>query len=361
MRVNECSSTAGALVALIVSAAVVRLDRRGKLQLVTIVKTNAGHASPKKAAQKTAAAPKKAAAAKVDVARKRDARRPVVPEPLRIYRCCHCKYTSQSSLAVMRHLRTHTGERPFECPYCSKRFGQKATLRTHVRIHTGERPYQCGVCSRAFTQSGSLTDHLRLHTGERPFACALCPRSFAHKGHLTEHLRCHTGERPYRCITCNKSFARGSMLKKHARTHLPKEAAPSANASQDGTARSTARGGDPQKSAVPVRRANARLPRREEKIRSGRTTRVEDAIVDVEIELVEPARAEATDVRGVALETDSDTLSEIAYVDFEILEPGRLASGMDPPSDATADDAIDVTSADVVSGDALHISGDGEA
>ena len=34
------------------------------------------------------------------------------------------------------------GEKPYSCPHCDRQFVQVANLRRHVRVHTGERPYK---------------------------------------------------------------------------------------------------------------------------------------------------------------------------------------------------------------------------
>lgn len=95
-------------------------------------------------------------------------------------------------------------------------------LAKRSKTPPSERPYGCPVetCPRRFSRSDELTRHMRTHTGQKPFQCRICMRNFSRSDHLTTHIRTHTGEKPFACDTCGRRFARSDERRRHMKIHL---------------------------------------------------------------------------------------------------------------------------------------------
>ncbi len=152
----------------------------------------------------------------------------VIPGKERLrHRCNVCQRSLQGTFALKRHIRTHTGERPYACDWdsCDKRFITSQQRDTHKRTHTGEKPYTCDWdgCDKRFITSQQRDTHKRTHTGEKPYTCDWdgCDRRFITLQQRDTHKRTHTGEKPYACDWdgCDQRFARTDHLTIHKRTH----------------------------------------------------------------------------------------------------------------------------------------------
>ena len=48
----------------------------------------------------------------------------------------------------------------YYCTYCPKMFITRCDWDRHLKVHTGERPFKCSVCEKAFKRKDHLTSHV---------------------------------------------------------------------------------------------------------------------------------------------------------------------------------------------------------
>ena len=75
---------------------------------------------------------------------------------------------------------------------------------------------KCSVCEKEFAFQSWLIRHLKSHTGEKPHKCELCNKMFSLRDNLQQHLKAHSGEKPMKCDFCEQSFNQKYKLKKHS-------------------------------------------------------------------------------------------------------------------------------------------------
>jgi len=137
------------------------------------------------------------------------------------YECLVCKKSFSRPVVLQRHRHTiHTDITPRPCPYCGKLFKTNGDVTRHVRIHTGAKPYSCRHCSDSFTFHESLKVHmLRSHNEGTWWTCYICQKKFVHSLDLKKHISWHVGVKPYICSECPKRFRTAQGLTNHLLVH----------------------------------------------------------------------------------------------------------------------------------------------
>ncbi|XP_019550996.2 zinc finger protein 564 [Aedes albopictus] len=142
------------------------------------------------------------------------------------YVCDYCplRYINRKSYILhMQCLHENINSDGYTCDDCGQFFTQKRAFSTHIYKHRAirEGKFKCDHCGKAFSSSALLTRHLRIHTGEKPYECKKCSKRFNHESIFQVHKRSHIGEKAHVCSECNKRFINAPMLRYHMAEHFP--------------------------------------------------------------------------------------------------------------------------------------------
>eukprot|EP00092_Neocalanus_flemingeri_P005549 GFUD01005980.1.p1 GENE.GFUD01005980.1~~GFUD01005980.1.p1 ORF type:complete len:414 (+),score=84.52 GFUD01005980.1:60-1301(+) len=120
----------------------------------------------------------------------------------RPFRCGVCKRGYKTSFNMKQHM-AHCTEvdrylyqeykppglvrNPRICKVCGNQFATNQSLERHMKLHTGEKPYKCEVCEKCFRDQFGLKQHMITHSESKPYSCH-CGSSFTVEASLRRHL-----------------------------------------------------------------------------------------------------------------------------------------------------------------------------
>ncbi|XP_075420919.1 zinc finger protein 629 isoform X1 [Tenrec ecaudatus] len=84
--------------------------------------------------------------------------------------------------------------KPFKCPECKKSFGLSSELLQHQKVHAGGKAPKGGA--ELGRSSSALLEHLTSPLGARPYSCSDCGAAFLDRLALARHQETHTPDEP---------------------------------------------------------------------------------------------------------------------------------------------------------------------